>query len=108
MCDSSSPSCSKPSDIAPEFIKQAEDELSGRLGTRVGMVLGDGIGGGRAEDTFLAGVSIVVISLRQLLRLRQAVEWADALEQKVIRVCTRVRDVEHLFAEIQKSPSPEK
>ena len=108
MRDANSRSCDKPSDIAPEFIKQTEDELSSRLGQRVSLILGDGIVAVRAEGRFPAGVSIVVTSVRPLLPRRRAMEWADVLERKVIRVCARVADVERLFAEIQKSPSPEK
>jgi len=108
MSDSGSRSSYKLSDTAPEFIKRAEDELSSRLGQRVSLVLGDGIVAVRSEGKFPAGVSIVATSVRPLLLRRQAVEWADVLEQKVIRVCARVRDVECLFAEIQKSPCPER
>ncbi|HXZ78039.1 MAG TPA: hypothetical protein VEH31_45185 [Streptosporangiaceae bacterium] len=108
MCDPSSPSGYRPSDIAPEFIKQIEAELSRRLGQRVSLVLGDGIVAVRANRGFPAGVSAVVMSVGPLLCRRQAVEWADALEHKISRVCARVQDVEHLFAEIQKSPTPEK
>jgi hypothetical protein len=109
MSDPSFLSCYKPSDTAtPEFIKQAEDELSSRFGAAGEPGAGDGIVAVRAEGSFPAGVSIVAASVRPLLPRRQAVEWADVLEQKVIRVCARVGDVERLFAEIQKSPSPEK
>jgi hypothetical protein len=108
MCYLSSPSGCKPSDVAPEFIKQIEDELSRRLGQRVGLVLGHGIAAVRANRGFPAGVSTVVMDMGPLLRRRQAVEWADAFEQKISRVCARVQDVEHLVADIEKSPTPEK
>jgi len=108
MPGSSSPSGCKPSDIGPEFIERIEDELSRRLGQRVSLVLGCGIVAVRASRGFPAGVSTVVMSLGLLLCRRQPAEWADAFEQKISRVCARVQDVEHLFAEIQKSPTPEK
>jgi hypothetical protein len=108
MCYPSSPSGYKPSDIESEFIKQIEDELSRRLGQRVSLVVGCGIAAVRANRGLPTGVSTVVMSAGPLLCRRQAAEWADAFEQKISRVCARVQDVEHLFAEIEKSPTPEK
>ena len=107
MCDPSSPSCDNSPDVAPEFIKTVEGELTRRLGQRVSLALADSIVAVRAEGGFPGGVSTVVMGVGPLLS-RRAVEWADALEQKISRVCARVADVEHLFAEIQRSPSPEK
>jgi len=107
MCDPSSPSCDNSPDVAPEFIKTVEGELTRRLGQRVSLALADSIVAVRAEGGFPGGVSTVVMGVGPHLS-RRAVEWADALEQKISRVCARVADVEHLFAEIQRSPSPEK
>jgi hypothetical protein len=73
----------------------------------VSLVLADGIVAVGAEGGFPAGVSTVVMGVGPLLS-RRSVEWADALEQKISRVCARMADVEDLFAEIQRSPSPEK
>ena len=94
--------------IAPEFIREAEDELSRRLGQPVTMVLGDGIIAVRAEGELFAGESVVVMDAGPLLSREQPVEWADAFERKISRLARRAADVEHLYAEIQKSPSPEK
>jgi hypothetical protein len=94
--------------IAPEFIKNAEAELSRRLGQPVTMVLGDGIVAVRAEGELFAGESVVVMDAGPLLSRKRPVEWADAFERKISRLARRAADVEHLYAEIQKSPSPEK
>jgi hypothetical protein len=53
--------------IAPEFIKNAEAELSRRLGQPVTMVLGDGIVAVRAEGELFAGESVVVMDAGPLL-----------------------------------------
>ncbi|HEY1344739.1 MAG TPA: hypothetical protein VGF54_07140 [Streptosporangiaceae bacterium] len=72
------------------------------------MVLGDGIVAVTAESEIFAGESVVVMDAAQLLPRKQAVEWADAFERKISRLSVRAADVEHLYAEIQRSPSPEK
>jgi hypothetical protein len=102
-----SPGRSQYPGIGPEFIKKVEGQLSRRLGQRVTLVLGDVIAV-RAESALPTGTPVVVMSVDPLLRLGQAVEWADAVEQKLSRLCGRAQDVKHLFAEIQESPSPEK
>jgi hypothetical protein len=99
---------SKSPGIAPEFIKKAEDELSRRLRQPATMVLGDGIVAVRAEGELFAGESVVVMNVGPLLSRKRAAEWADAFEQKISRLSRRAADVEHLYAEIEKSPSPEK
>jgi hypothetical protein len=43
-----------------------------------------------------------------LLPRKRAAEWADAFERKSSRLSRRAADVEHLYAEIRRSPSPEK
>jgi hypothetical protein len=98
----------EPSDTSPEFIKNVEGELSRRLGQPVTLVLGDGIIAMRAESGLFAGESVAVTEARPLLRRKRAVEWADALERKINQQCRRAEDVKHLYAEIQRSPSPEK
>jgi hypothetical protein len=103
-----SPDHSTSSDIAPEIIKNAGDELSRRLGQPVTMVLGDGIVAVRAEGELFAGESVVVMDAGPLLPRKRAAEWADAFERKISRLSKRAADVEHLYAEIAKSPSPEK
>jgi hypothetical protein len=103
-----SPDRSKSSDIAPEFIKNAEDELSRRLGQPVTMVLGNGIVAVRTEGELFAGESVVVMDAGPLLSRKRPAEWADAFERKIRRLSRRAADVEHLYAEIEKSPSPEK
>jgi hypothetical protein len=108
MSDLGSPSCYESSDITPGFIKKVEDELSRRLGQRVSLVVGGGIIAVRVKGRLPAGLSTVVMSVGPLLRRRRAVEWADAIEHKLSRLCARVEDVEQLYAQIQKSPSPEK
>jgi hypothetical protein len=102
-----SPGRSQRPGIGPEFIKKVEDELSRRLGQQVSLVLGGGIIAVRKESG-PAGKPAAVMSVGPLLRRGRAVEWADAVEQKLNRLCIRTEDVEHLFAEIQKSPNPEK
>jgi hypothetical protein len=104
----------KPSDIAPDFIRQVEEELFRRLGQRVTVRLGDGIIVLRAEGgSPFAGR--VIVTERSLLRSRtRPQDWADVLERKITGddlsglLAAQVHDVEHLFAEIQKSPSPER
>jgi hypothetical protein len=81
-----SPDRSKSSGIAPEFIKNAEGELSRRLGQPVSVVMDAG----------------------PLLSRHRPAEWADAFERKIGRLSRRAADVEHIYAEIEKSPSPEK
>jgi hypothetical protein len=98
----------KPPDTDPEFIKNVEGELSRRLGQPVTLVLGDGIIAVRAEDDLFAGESVVVTEVGPLLDRKRAVEWADALERKINRLSRRAEDVKHLYAEIRRSPSPEK
>lgn len=104
----------EPSEITPGFIKQVEHELYHRLGWRVTIALGDGILAARVEGGPPSPKSVVaVMDLGPLLRRKQAAEWADSLERKINgedssgRVSERAEDVEQLFAEIQKSPSPE-
>jgi hypothetical protein len=103
-----SPDRSKSSGIAPEFIKNAEGELSRRLGQPVSMVLGDGIVAVGAEGELFAGESVVVMDAGPLLSRHRPAEWADAFERKIGRLSRRAADVEHIYAEIEKSPSPEK
>jgi hypothetical protein len=94
--------------IAPEFISEVEDELSRRLGQPVTMVLGGGIVAVKAEGELFAGESVVVMDAGPLLSRTRVAEWADAFEWKISRLSKRAADVEHLYAQIQKSPSPEK
>ena len=94
--------------IAAEFIKNAEDELSRRLGQPVIMVLADGIVAVRAEGEVIAEESVVVMDAGPLLSRKRAAEWADTFERKISRLSRRAADAEHLYAEIKKSPSPEK
>jgi hypothetical protein len=103
-----SPDRSQSPGIVPEFISEVEDELSRRLGQPVTMVLGDGIVAVRAEGALFAGESVVVMDAGQLLYRKQPAEWANAFERKISRLSRRAADVEHLYAEIEKSPSPEK
>jgi hypothetical protein len=103
-----SPDRSKSPGIAREFIGEVEGELSRRLGQPVIMVLGDRIVAVKAEGELFAGESIVVMDAGPLLSRKQPSEWADAFERKISRVARRTADVEHLYAEIEKSPSPEK
>ncbi len=98
----------EPPDTDPDFIKNVEGELSRRLGQPVTLVLGDGIIAMRAESGLFAGESVVVTEARPLLPRKRAVEWADALERKINQLSRRAEDVKHLYAEIQRSPSPEK
>lgn len=102
----------KPSDIAPDFIREVEDELFRRLGQRVTVRLGDGIIALRAEGGSPFGDRVIVTE-RSLVRSRtRPRDWADVLERKITGddvsglLAARVEDVENLFAEIQKSPSP--
>jgi len=74
----------------------------------VTLVLGGGIIAVRAEGALFDGQSVVVMAAGPLLSRKQAAEWADALERKVNRLARRTEDVKHLYAGIQKSPSPEK
>jgi hypothetical protein len=94
--------------IAPEFIKNAEDDLSRRLGQPVTMVLGNSIVAVRAEGELFAGESVVVMDAGPLLSRKRPAEWADAFERKISWLSKRAADVEHLYAQIEKSPSPEK
>jgi hypothetical protein len=103
-----SPDRSKSPGFAREFISEVEGELSRRLGQPVTMVLGDRIVAVRAEGELFAGESIVVMDAGPLLSRKQPAEWADAFERKISRLSRRAADVEHLYAEIEKSPSPEK
>lgn len=108
MCDPISPAHSQPPDITPEFIRKVEEELSRRLARHVDLVLGNGIAAVRADRALPTGTSTVVISAGPLLRLRRPVEWAAAIEHKISRLHRRAHDVEHLFAQLQGSPSPER
>jgi len=96
--------------IVPEFIREVEDELSGRLGQPVALVLvpeNDTIAV-KAESELFAGESIVVMDAGPLLSRKRVADWADAFEQKIDRLARRADDVKRLYAAIQKSPSPEK
>jgi hypothetical protein len=80
----------------------------------VTLVLGNGILAVRVEGGLPAGQPVVIVMDSGPLRLRKrAAEWADVLERKINaedspgRVPERAGDAERLFAEIQKSPSPE-
>jgi hypothetical protein len=97
-----------PPRIAPEFIKKVEDELSRRVGQPVTMMLGDGIVAVGAQRELFTGESVVVMDASPLLPRKRAAEWADAFERKINRLSKRVKDVEQLYAEIQRSPAPEK
>jgi hypothetical protein len=108
MCDPISPTHSQPRDITPEFVRKVEEELSRRLARRVDLVLGDGIAAVRADSALPTGTSTMVMSAGPLLRLRRPVDWAAAIEHRISRLHRRVRDVEHLLAQIQGSPSPER
>jgi hypothetical protein len=103
-----SPDRSNSPGITPEFISEVEHELSRRLGQPVTMVLGHGIVAVRADGELFAEESVVVMDAGPLLSRKRAAEWADAFERKISRLARRAADVEHLYAEIQKSPSPEK
>ena len=94
--------------IAPEFIREVEGELSRRLGQPVTMVLGGGIVAVKADSELFAGESIIVMDASPLLSRKRVADWAHAFERKINRLARRADDVEHLYAEIQKSPSPEK
>ena len=72
------------------------------------MVRGNGIIAVRAERELFAGESVVVMDAGPLLPREQVVEWADAFERKISRLSRRAADVEHLYAAIEESPSPEK
>jgi len=98
----------QPSSITPGFVSEVEGELSRRLGQPVTMVLGNGIVAVRADGELFAGESVVVMEAGLLLPRKRAAEWADAFERKISRLSRRAADVEHLYAEIQGSPSPEK
>jgi len=96
--------------IVPEFIREVEDELSGRLGQPVALVLvpeNDTIAV-KAESELFAGESIVVMDAGPLLSRKRVADWADAFEQKIDRLARRADEVKSLYAAIQKSPSPEK
>jgi hypothetical protein len=94
--------------IAPEFIREAEDELSDRLGQPVTLVLANGTIAVKADGELLAGESIVVMDAGPLLSRKRVADWADAFERKIDRLAKRADDVERLYAAIQESPSPEK
>jgi len=94
--------------IAPEYIKEVEDELSHRFGQPVTLGLGCGIIAARAEGALFDGQSVVAMAAGPLLSRKEPTEWADALERKVDRLARRTEDVKRLYAEIEKSPSPEK
>ena len=108
MCDPISRAYSQPRDITPEFVKKVEEELSRRLARRVDLVLGDGIAAVRADSALPTGPSTVVMSAGPLLCLRRPVEWAAAIEHKISRLHKRAQDIEHLLAQLQESPSPER
>jgi len=72
------------------------------------MVQGNGIVAVRTEGELFAGETVVVMDAGPLLSRKQPAEWADAFERKISRLSRRAADVEHLYAEIEKSPSPEK
>jgi hypothetical protein len=96
--------------VAPEFIREVEDELSGRLGQPVALVLvpeNDTIAV-KAESELFAGESIFVMDASPLLSRKRVADWADAFERKINRLARRADDAERLYAAIQKSPSPEK
>ena len=99
----------KSSDITSDFIRKVEDELSRRLGHRVILALGDGILAARVKNGRSTGKSAVVVTeVGPLLCRKQTAEWADVLERKINgELSERAEDVEHLFAEIQKSPCAE-
>jgi len=104
----------KPSHISPEFIKDIEAELYRRIRRRVTLALGDGIIAARVESGLPAVEPVVIVmDSGPLLPRKRVAEWADALERKIIGEASivqapeRAEDVERLFAEIQKSPSPE-
>ena len=94
--------------VAPEFVREVEDELSGRLGQPVTLVLGDGIIAVKAESALFAGESIVVMNAGPLLSRERVADWADAFERKINRLARRADDVEQLYEAIQESPGPEK
>jgi hypothetical protein len=114
MCGPVSSGRHEPSDIDPGFIKEIEDEISGRLGRRVTLALGDGIIAVRINDGLPTGESVVVMGVGPLLSRKQPEEWADVLERKISgraspgRLSGRAGDVEHLFTEIQQSPTPQR
>ena len=97
------------SDITPDFIRKVEDELSRRLVERVIVVLGDGIVAARVDSGRSTGKSATVVTgVGPLLSRKQPAAWADVLERKISgELSERAEDAEHLFAEIQKSPSAE-
>ena len=97
------------SDVTPDFIRKVEDELSRRLGQRVTLAVGSGILAARVESGLSIGKSAVVVTgVSPLLSRKQTAEWADVLERKINgELSERAEDVEHLFAEIQKSPCAE-
>jgi hypothetical protein len=94
--------------VAPEFVREVEDDLWGRLGQPVTLVLGNGIIAMKAEGELFAGESIVVMDAGPLLSQKRAADWADAFERKINRLARRADDVEHLYQAIQESPGPEK
>jgi hypothetical protein len=100
--------CDETLGIGPEFIREAEDELSGRLGQPVTLVLGNDIIAVKADGELFAGESMVVMDAGPLLSRKRVADWADAFERKINRLARRADDVEHLYAAIKKSPSPEK
>jgi hypothetical protein len=94
--------------VAPEFVKEVEDELSHRLGQPVTMMLGHGIVAVGTQQELFAGESVAVMEADPLLLRKRPAEWADAFERKINRLSGKVKDVEQLYAEIQKSPAPVK
>jgi hypothetical protein len=108
MGDPISPAHSQPLAVTPEFLRKVEEELSRRLARHVDLVLGNGIAAVKADSALPTGTSTVVISAGPLLRLRRPVEWAAAIEHKISRLHRRAQDIEHLFAQLQESPSPER
>jgi len=73
------------------------------------VVLGDGILAAQVKSGLPAGKSAVVVTgVGPLLSRKQPVAWADVLEHKINgELSERAEDVEHLFAQIQKSLSAE-
>lgn len=104
----------KPSHISHEFIKNIEDELYRRVRRRVTLALGDGIIAARVESGKPAVEPVVIVmDSGPLLPRKRVAEWADALERRInggvspAPAQERAEDVERLFAQILKSPSPE-
>ena len=108
MGNRTTPDLCNPYGIDSEFIGKAEEELSRRLRQPVTLLLGNGVIAVKAEDALFAGESLVVMAADPALSRKRAVEWADVLERKLHRLASRAGDVEHLYAEIEESPSAQK